>query len=57
MALVKKTAVQATSNSTDGETSAVAAREAEAQRKKARSHLTTAHARLEARMDSLSPFL
>ena len=36
MALVKKTAVQATSNSTDGKTSAVAAREAEAQRKKAR---------------------
>jgi methyl-accepting chemotaxis protein len=36
MALVKKVAVQATSVSTDGKSSAVTAREAEAQRKKAR---------------------
>ena len=36
MALVKKTAIQATSVSSDGKSSAVTAREAEAQRKKAR---------------------
>ena len=36
MALVKKVAVQATSSSTDGKPSLVTAREAEAQRKKAR---------------------
>jgi len=36
MALVKKAIVQTTSSSADGRTSAVATREAEAQRKKAR---------------------